>query len=43
MLTNIINIGSSLITTVARGATGLSVGTIGARPHQRLELYDFEA
>ena len=27
----------------ARGATGVSVGTLGARPERPLELYEFEA
>jgi glutathione S-transferase len=43
MLTNIVNVGTSLVTTVARGATGMSVGNIGVRPNKRLELYEFEA
>ena len=43
MLTNIVNIGTSLMTTLVRGATGISVGKLGARPEKRLQLYDFEA
>jgi glutathione S-transferase len=42
MLTNIVNVGSSLVTTVARAGAGMSVGNIGARPEKRLELYEFE-
>jgi len=42
MLTNIVNVGTSLVTTAARAATGISVGKVGARPEKRLELYEFE-
>lgn len=43
MLTNVVNVGTSLATTLARGASGLSVGNLGTRPSERLELYEFEA
>ena len=43
MLSNIVNVTTSFVTTILRGATGMSVGTFGARPAQRLELYEFEA
>ena len=36
-------VGSSLAATLARGASGMSVGAVGPRPEQRLELYEFEA
>jgi len=42
MLTNIVNVATSLMTTVSRAATGMSVGHIGARPEKRLALYEFE-
>ncbi|TFH19119.1 MAG: glutathione S-transferase [Myxococcales bacterium] len=42
MLTNIVNVGTSLVTTVARAGAGMSVGNAGARPKKRLELYEFE-
>jgi glutathione S-transferase len=42
MLTNIVNVGTSLVITVARAASGMSVGDIGERPKIRLELYEFE-
>jgi glutathione S-transferase len=42
MLKNIVNVATSLATTVVRGTTGMSVGTLGARPKERLQLYEFE-
>lgn len=42
MLKRIVNVGSSMMTTVARAGTGMSVGKLGARPQKRLELYEFE-
>jgi glutathione S-transferase len=42
MLTKLVNVATSLMTTVSRAATGMSVGHIGARPEKRLELYEFE-
>jgi glutathione S-transferase len=42
MLTNVVNVGTSLATTLARGASGISVGDLGTRPTEPLELYEFE-
>jgi glutathione S-transferase len=38
-----LDVATSLATTVARFGAGLSVGALGKRPKQRLELYEFEA
>jgi len=39
----ILDIGSSLLATLARVGSGISVGTLGPRPAKPLELYEFEA
>ncbi len=38
-----LDVATSLATSVARFGAGLSVGALGKRPKQRLELYEFEA
>ncbi len=38
-----LDVATSLAATLARGAAGLSVGTLGERPEKPLELYEFEA
>jgi glutathione S-transferase len=38
-----LDVATSLASTLLRGANGLTVGALGARPAQLLELYDFEA
>lgn len=38
-----LDVGTSLAGTLARVGTGISVGVLGARPVQPLELYEFEA
>jgi len=38
-----LDVATSLAASVARFGGGLSVGALGKRPKQRLELYDFEA
>jgi len=43
MLGTLTNVATSLMTTIARGATGMSVGKLGPRPERRLALYEFEA
>ena len=42
MLKNLLNIGTSLATTIGRGGAGMSVGVLGRRPAKRLALYEFE-
>lgn len=42
MLQRSIDLGTSFVATLARGALGLSVGPIGPRPEKPLELYEFE-
>jgi glutathione S-transferase len=42
MLTRLVNVATSLATTLVRGAAGMSVGRLGPRPQQRLALYEFE-
>ncbi len=37
-----LDVATSLAATLARGAAGLSVGTLGARPEKTLELWEFE-
>lgn len=37
-----LDVASSLLATIARAGTGVSIGTLGARPAQPLELYEFE-
>ena len=39
----IVDVASSLAATLVRAASGFRVGSLGPRPHQRLELYEFEA
>ncbi len=39
----ILDVGTSLLATVARVGSGISVGSLGARPAQPVELYEFEA
>ena len=39
----ILDVGSSLLASVARAGSGVTVGVLGARPERLLELYDFEA
>ena len=41
-MNRILDVGTSLLATLARGASGLSVGRLGPRPEKRLELYEFE-
>ena len=38
-----IDVASSLGATLVRAASGFRVGSLGPRPRQRLELYEFEA
>jgi glutathione S-transferase len=38
-----IDVATSLMSTLARGAAGLSVGALGPRPDKPLSLYEFEA
>jgi glutaredoxin len=38
-----IDVATSLMSTLARGAAGLSVGQLGPRPDKPLSLYEFEA
>lgn len=38
-----LDVGTSLLASVARGGAGMAVGALGPRPSQPLELYDFEA
>lgn len=38
-----LDVASSLLATLARAATGLSVGRTGPRPEKPLELYEFES
>jgi glutathione S-transferase len=38
-----LDVASSLLATVARGAAGLSVGPVGRRPEEPLVLYEFES
>lgn len=40
---SLLNLMSSTAVTVVRGGAGMSVGTLGKRPEQRLRLYEFEA
>lgn len=40
---SVFNLASSLAVTVLRGGAGMSVGSLGKRPEQRLQLYEFEA
>lgn len=37
-----LDVGTSLASTIARLGAGLSVGEVGPRPHEPLELYEFE-
>lgn len=37
-----LDVGSSVATTLMRGAAGISVGALGPRPEQPLEIYEFE-
>ena len=37
-----LDVGSSVVATLARLAAGASVGELGPRPEKRLQLYDFE-
>lgn len=43
MIKRIFDVGSSLVATVARLGSGVSIAPLGARPEKPLELYDFEA
>ncbi len=43
MLVRMLDVGTSLISTIGRGATGFQVGAIGERPEKRLKLYEYEA
>jgi glutathione S-transferase len=43
MIGRLLNVASSLAASVARLGTGVSVGDLGPRPQQPLELYEFEA
>jgi glutathione S-transferase len=38
-----LDVATSLLATLARGASGLAVGTLGSRPEKTLELYEFES
>jgi glutathione S-transferase len=38
-----LDVAMSLLATVARGGSGVSVGTLGPRPEKTLELYEFES
>jgi len=38
-----LDLASSFAVSVARGGSGMAVGTLGARPERLLELYEFEA
>jgi glutathione S-transferase len=38
-----LDVATSLAATLARGAAGLSVGTLGKRPEKPLEVYEFES
>jgi glutathione S-transferase len=38
-----LDVATSLLATVARGASGLAVGALGPRPEKILELYEFES
>ena len=42
MAPRLLDVGTSIATTLLRGASGLSVGALGPRPDQLLELYEFE-
>jgi glutathione S-transferase len=42
-MSRILDVGTSLLATLARVGSGISVGTLGARPAQPVELYEFEA
>ena len=37
-----LDVGSSVVATLARLGAGASVGELGPRPEKRLQLYDFE-
>ena len=39
----ILDVGSSLLATLARVGSGINVGRLGPRPEQPLDLYEFEA
>lgn len=41
-MSRILDVGTSLLGTLARIGSGISVGPLGARPAQPLELYEFE-
>jgi len=38
-----LNVGTSLVASISRAGTGRSVGSLGDRPAQRLQLYEYEA
>ena len=38
-----VDVGTSIATTLARVASGVTVGPLGERPEQLLEIYEFES
>src|SRR5882672_11064728 len=42
-MVRVLDVATSVAATLARVGTGAQVGTIGARPAQPLQLYEFEA
>jgi glutathione S-transferase len=42
-MTDVLNLGTSVLATLSRGGSGIWVGPLGPRPKQPLHLYEFEA
>ena len=42
IVSRFVNVGTSVLSTLARGGSGMSVGPVGERPVRELILYDFE-
>jgi glutathione S-transferase len=42
-MTDVLDLGTSVLATLSRGGSGIWVGPLGQRPEQPLHLYEFEA
>ena len=42
-MTDVLDLGTSVLATLARGGSGIWVGPLGPRPKEPLQLYEFEA
>jgi glutathione S-transferase len=42
-MTDVLDLGTSVLATLSRGGSGIWVGSLGLRPKQPLHLYEFEA